>query len=126
MALNPSRRLAGVTSMTIDGQPYEVVSDAVWRPSVPKRETLPSQSVISGYSETPQAGMLGATIRDNGSQSATNLGLLTNSVVVMFLPNGKTITGNGVWTTDFEEVKTIDGGISIKFEGPDVSEDLVA
>jgi hypothetical protein len=122
MAINTSHRLAGVIAMTIDGNAFDVVSDAVWRPSIPKRETMKGQSRVEGYSEMPQEGMMGATIRDNGGVAVQALGNLTNSTVLFTLASGKSVLGSGMWVTALDEVKTSDATYSIRFEGPDVSE----
>jgi len=124
MGLNQNQRLAGVTAMTIDGASYDVVSDATWRPSIPKRETLKGQSRVEGYSEMPQEGMMSANVRDNGLIPITVLGRLTQSTVIFTLANGKTILGVGMWVTQLDEVKTMDGTYKIQFEGPDVAEML--
>ena len=124
MAGNPPIRLAGVVAMTINGNTYDVVSDAVYRPTMPKRETVKGQSRVEGYSEMPQEGVIGATIRDNPAFTVQSLGLLTNAVVQLTLANGKNVVGAGMWCVNPEEVKTQEATFPIRFEGPDVSEIL--
>jgi hypothetical protein len=122
MALATTRRLGGVVGFTIDGNAYDVVDDLVWRPSTPKRETAKGQTRVEGYTEMPNEGVIGGTLRDNAALSITNFSNLTNSVLVIQTASGKTIMGNGMWCVEFEEVKTKDGSFSFKFEGADVSE----
>ncbi len=121
MATNPNRR-AGIASLSINGVAYDVVSDLSYMPNKVKRETLIGQSGVQGYSEMPMAGFISATIRDAGSLAAASLNDLTNATLVLVLANGKVVSGDNMWCTDFAEVKTQDATFSVKFEGSTVYE----
>lgn len=121
MATNPNRR-AGIASLSINGVAYDVVSDLSYMPNKVKRETLIGQSGVQGYSEMPMAGYISATIRDAGSLAAASLNDLTNATLVLVLANGKVVSGDNMWCTDFAEVKTQDATFSVKFEGSTVYE----
>jgi hypothetical protein len=122
MAVATSRRLAGIVTMTIDGNSYDVVSDANYNPSTIKRETLAGQTRVEGFSEMPVAGYIGAVLRDNSAFSVRDFNAATDVTVVLALANGKMVYGNGMWNTELSEVKTQEGTFTVKFESDDVYE----
>lgn len=117
-----TNRLAGVAFISVDGQSYMLQADLTYRVSNVSRETLIGQDTVHGYSEKPEAGMISATLRDSKGLSVASLNSMTNSTVVCQLANGKTIIGRNMWTVDVQEVKTADGTLEVKWEGPAVSE----
>jgi hypothetical protein len=122
MSGTTSNRRAGLASLSIDGNSYDVVSEATYYVNKVKRETLKGQSGVQGYSEMPEAGYIGATIRDSGSLTVASFNAMTSSSLVLTLANGKTVHGDGMWNTECEEVKTQEGTFAIKFEGLSVME----
>lgn len=118
-------RKAGIATLTIDGVAYDVVSNLSYNAAAVKRETLVGQSGVQGYSEMPTAQYIQATIRDNGSLETGSLNKLTNSTLVLQLANGKTVYGDGMWNTDFDEVDTQEGTFKVRFDGPSVIEQTV-
>ena len=122
MVVPTSRRLGGLTFMTVNGETYDIVSDAAWNCSTIKRESMSGQSRVEGFSEMPVPCYIGATLRDNASYSVKNFNAQVNVTVTMVLPNGKSVIGAGMWNTELSEVKTMEGTFSVKFEGDDVYE----
>lgn len=122
MAVPTTRRLAGISAITIDGTAYDIVGDLTWSPSTVKRETLAGQTRVEGFSEMPVAGFIAATIRDGGGFTVATFNGLTNSTIVVQQANGKSILGNGMWCIDAQEVKTQEGSFGVRFESDDVSE----
>lgn len=121
MALNP-RRLAGVTSIEIDGAAYNLASGAKWSPSDRSRETLTGMDRVHGYKEMVIAGFIEGTIRDSGAISARTFQEMTAVSVVMRLANGKSVTGSNMWNVKAVEVDSAEGVFEVRFEGADVSE----
>jgi hypothetical protein len=117
-----SRRLAGIAVMTIDGEPWDVVSDLVWSASSITRETMRGQSGVEGYSEMPNPNFISATLRDRSDMSVAALNTLTNASVVVQQANGKTVAGDNMWATEVGEVRTQEGTFTIRFEGRVVTE----
>ena len=115
---------AGIASLTVNGNPYDIASDAEYYANAFKRETLPGQGGIQGFKITATAGYISATIRDAGSLDTSTLNV-SGASVILTLANGKVVQGDGMWATDFEGVKTEDGTFSVKYEGPIVYEDTV-
>lgn len=123
--INQSRRLAGVASIAIDGQAYDLVGDLVYDVSTVTRTTLLGQDSVHGYSEVPYAGHIACQLRDNGGFSVQGFNQLTSSTVQTSIANGKQIVGTGMWCTGTQEVKTIDGVFEVHFESDNVQEILV-
>jgi hypothetical protein len=122
MAIQTSRRLAGITSLSIDGVAYDVVSDVTWNPSYIKRESLIGLDGIHGYSELPVAGFITATLRDNGGITVKDFNEMTSSTIQIIQANGKAIIGVGMWNTETAEVKSAEATFSVRFEGDDCYE----
>jgi hypothetical protein len=120
------RRLAGIASITIDGDAYDVVSDLVWNPSSVVRETLKGQTRVEGFSEMPTQGFIACTLRDNGTLSVATFNTLVGSTLVVQQANGKTIYGDGMWCTELGEVRTQEGTYAVRFEGDNVTEGVAA
>lgn len=125
MSGNVTNRRAGIASLTIDGIAYDVVSDLAYFANKVKRETLIGQSSIHGFSEMPQACYISATIRDSGSMTVATFNAMTNSTLVLSLANGKVVYGEGMWNTESEEVKTQEATFSVRFDGPNVIEQVI-
>lgn len=121
MAINPNR-LAGQVFLAADGQNFMLSGDAAYSVSSVTRETLTGQDRVHGYSEKPVAGYITATLRDSGGLSVADLNAMSNVTVTLQLANGKTIVGRNMWTVEAQEVKTTDGTIDVRWEGPSVEE----
>lgn len=117
-----ANRLAGIATMTVDGDPWDVVSDLSWNVSPVKRETLAGQTRVEGYSEMPLAPHISATLRDQGATALATLIAKTNSEVQVLQANGKTVSGYGMWCTELGDVRTQEGSFAVRFEGPVVTE----
>ncbi|WBV42729.1 phage tail tube protein [Pseudoroseomonas cervicalis] len=117
-----SRRRGGVAWLWVDGMNFEVVSEPTWGVSSVTRQTLASMSGISGYSETPKAGFIAATIRDTAGMRVKDFEEMTNVSVTLRLASGKEIYGTGMWTVEAPEVNATEGTFAIRFEGEDVRE----
>lgn len=125
MALNP-RRLAGVTSVTIDGTAYDLVGDVTWSPSTRKRTTLTGMDRVHGYSEAVVAGFIAMKLRDNGARAALTFQDMVNVTVVLALANGKQVSGSQMWNTEAVEIEGAEATFAVRFEGQTVVEVLAA
>ena len=122
MSGTTGRRLAGIASMTINGDAWNVVGDLVWQPTLVQRETLKGQTTVEGYSEMPMQGMIGAKLRDRADASVQALNGLGDATIVVIQANGKPVFGDQMWCTEVGEVNTQEGTFSVKFEGGTVTE----
>lgn len=114
--------LAGIATMTINGDAWDVVGDLEWEPSGLQLETLSGQTRVEGPKAMPKPGRISATLRDRANAYVTPFQGMTNATVMVIQANGKTITGTFMWCVEFGGVKTADGTFSIKFEGAQVTE----
>jgi hypothetical protein len=115
-------RLAGITSLTIDGTAYMVVSDVTWSPARWKRETLVGLDSVHGFSEVPIQGYVEATLRDSGSISVGDFNNMRCVEVLVTLANGKVVGGSNMWNTAALEVRAAEGTFVVRFDGTHVDE----
>jgi tail tube protein len=118
----PCERLAGITSLTIDGDPYMVVSDVTWSPVRWRRETLSGLDAIHGFSEVPAPGYIEATLRDAGDLSVDSFNEMRCVEVQVQLANGKVVGGSNMWCISALEVRAAEGTFQVRFDGVDVVE----
>ena len=111
-----TNRLAGIATISADGQSFMLSGDLSYGVSTFSRETMIGQDRVHGYSEKPHAGFISATIRDSGGLTVADINAMTNTTVVCELANGKTIIGRNMWTIDAQEVKTMDATFDVKWE----------
>jgi hypothetical protein len=114
--------LAGVTSITIDGTSYMLVSDLTWSPAKWKRETLVGLDSVHGFSEVPIQGFIEGTLRDTGSISVGDFNDMRCVEVLVTLASGKIVGGSNMWNTSALEVRAAEGTFQVRFDGIDVSE----
>jgi hypothetical protein len=111
-----NRRLAGITSFTVNGSVFNV-TEFSWDPAQVERETMTSLSGVDGYRELPVAAHIMGKFRDAQSVSVTAFTTLTNATVVVQLANGKQITGHNLWYVGRPEVAGQDAVFDFRFEG---------
>lgn len=115
-------RLAGITSLTIDGTSYMVVSDVTWSPAHWKRETLVGLDSVHGFSEVPIQGYVEATLRDSGAISVGDFNDMRCVEILVNLANGKIVGGSNMWNVSALEVRAAEATFQVRFDGVDVSE----
>jgi len=103
-------RRAGLASLTIDGDVFDVVGDLT-------REELIGQSGFQGVSEMPKPGRIGATIRDAGNMTVSAMMAKINSTMQGVLINGKTVQGDQMICKECSEVKTQEATFTVMFVG---------
>ena len=123
MSGTTSRALAGVATMNIDGDPWDVVSDLTWNAVAVARETMKGQTAVEGYSEMPAQCFISATLRDRGDATVATFNTLVSSTILVTQANGKQVYGAGMWCTEVGEVRTQEGTFTVRFEGPLVTEE---
>lgn len=119
---NPTSRLAGIASIAIGGQTYQLAGELTYSPSTIERETLIGQDAVHGYGEKPVPGKISGTLRDSNNLKVADFNAMTSANITLQLANGKTVVGTNMWCTGAQEVKTQDGTFEVKFEGISVRE----
>lgn len=118
-----ANRLAGIATLTVDGQNYRLVGTLTYSPTIVTRETLKGQDAVHGYSEMPQAGFISGRFRDSSDLRISDFNAMTDVTVVAELANGKTVTGRNMWTVgEAQEVNTETSEFEVRWEGEDVTE----
>lgn len=120
-----TRPIAGAASLTVDGNSYNITASD-FRVSAMKAETLKGQTKVEGYSEMPMEGFISATVRLQPNQPSQLLVSARNVTVVLVRASGQTIYGAGMWQTEDAGTNTVDGTMSVKFEGPLVTEETAS
>lgn len=115
-----TRRISGSAYATVDGLSLPVAGNPKYRAASVTRETVPGMDGIHGYSEKPQAGMIGFQCRDVLGVGIATFQDMTNVTVELRLNNGKTVTGTGMWLVSAVEVNSADGTFDLAFEGDNV------
>ena len=111
------RPLAGVSSLTVDTQVWNVQKSS-WRPSVAKREIVKGQTAVEGFSEVPMEGTIDVTVRPQPGQDVTTLINATGSTVVLVQRNGTTVYGSQMVQTGDGKTDTAEGTLDLTFSGP--------
>lgn len=111
-----SRRLAGITSFTVNGSAY-AVTEFAWDPGWNERETMTSLSGVDGYRELPVAPYISGKFRDGASVSVTAFTQMHNATIVVQLASGKQIVGHNLWYTGRPGTSGADSNFEFKFEG---------
>ena len=110
--------LAGIVSLTIDGNAVDVVSDAKFSSARKKNEILSGQSgAYQGYKSMPKNGYIGAKVRIGGAFSARDYSEMTGVTVIIVLASGASAFGSNLIQTEDVEVDTTEGTLDVKFEG---------
>jgi hypothetical protein len=117
-----SKRLAGVASITIDGDAWDVVGDLEYSPTTVTRETLKGQTAVEGYSEMPNQGYMSMRLRDRSDEPVFNLNTKTNSTIIAQLANGKTVYAYNAWQTGEIAVNTQEATFTVRFDSASVQE----
>lgn len=117
--------LGGTASLTINGDPWDVVGDLAYMPSGSKNETLKGQTRVEGFSIMPQEGYISGTLRDRRDRKLSDFQGASGVTAVGVLANGKVITCTNGWVTELGELKTQEGTFELHIESNDVTEDTV-
>ncbi|MDO9714299.1 phage tail tube protein [Paracraurococcus lichenis] len=116
-----AKRVAGISSITINGSSFALVDGLTYSPSSVRRETMTGLDGVHGYKELPVAGFIACTIRDINTSVADFNGM-TAATVQLIQANGKQVIGSLMWVVDVQEVDASEGTFSVRFEGVDVVE----
>jgi hypothetical protein len=120
--LGTSNILAGIASLTINGEVFDVM-ESNYSPSNLQIETLVSLNGISGLKATPRAGFITATLRDAGNLSVATINAMRSANLVLVTAAGKTISGTGMWFAgEPSSVNVAEGTFEVRFEGTNVNE----
>lgn len=116
-----TNRIAGLASITINGQTRMMSGDFEYNASSVTRETMTGLDRVHGYAEKPSAPHIAGQLRDAGDMSVADFNAMTNVSISLQLANGKNIIGRNMWTVENQTVKIADATFEVRFEGFDGS-----
>ena len=119
MPIGAPNLIAGIGTLTIDGNQMAVRANLTISPDPVVREGISGQDRVHGYREMPRVPFIEADISVQQTQVIT--GLLDEvegaSTVVAMLADGRTFQLNEAWYLGATEINTADGQYRAKFEG---------
>lgn len=116
-------RIAGISSLFIDGVPITAQGDIEYQPMSTKRTPIMAgDGSLAGYKEEGEAPYISFTAIATGAARASLLFALTNVLIVARLANGITVTGHSMTQMDAVPVKNDDATFAMKYIGPSVIE----
>jgi len=118
--------IAGTAQVTVDGVTEQLEGGLKYSVATVKREVLMGKDGFHGVKETPVAPFIEMALRDAGNLTVASFNAMRNATVSATLANGKIITGRNMATVDVQEVDTEDAKFTVRFEGPQVSEQTVS
>jgi hypothetical protein len=122
--IGSSNLRAGIGSMTIDGEVFDVIT-ATFSPAPIQYETMYGLNGPHGVSGKPRQGFISAQLRDAGNLSVAALCAKRDSTVVLVTAAGKTVSGTHMYFAgDPSEVEVAEATFNVRFEGPNVDEVL--
>lgn len=121
-----SQLLAGIAQLTVDGATYMLEGEAKYQAASVKRESLVGQDTVHGFKSMPLAPYISMSVRDSGGLTVADFNSMTDVTVVLQLANGKVIVGRNMWTVEAQEVDTVEAKFEVRFEGPQVTEQLAS
>jgi hypothetical protein len=120
-----SNLIAGTAQVTTDGVTQQLEGGLKYSVATVKRTALVGKDGFHGWREDPVAPYIEMVLRDAGNLTVANFNAMRNSTIVATLANGKIVTGRNMGTVDVQEVDTEDAKFTVRWEGPQVSEQTV-
>lgn len=121
-----SNLIAGIAQAAIDGVTQQLEGGLKYSVATVKRVALMGKDGFHGWQEIPVAPYMEMVLRDSGGLTIANFNAMRNSTIVITLANGKIVTGRNMGAVDVQEVDTEEAKLTVRFEGPQVSEQLAS
>src|SRR5262245_17248459 len=113
---NNTGLIAGTAYLTVDGVNYQLEGSLKYDVGSKTRETKSGQDTVHGFSEMPKAPYISGSIRDSGGLSWAAINAMTSVTVVLELANGKIVIGRNMWTTEAQEIDTVEATGTVRWE----------
>jgi hypothetical protein len=115
---SPNRR-AGIFYLKMDGVLMDSVGEFTYRVGTVKREMIPGNNQILGFSEELQVPYIEGSITDKGTLDVEALCNAVDATGILELPNGKTYTLKNACYAGEGTIKTAKAEINFRLEGMD-------
>jgi hypothetical protein len=120
--------IAGIGTLTVDGNQMALRSNLQVMPDAAEREGLAGMDGVHGYRETPKVPFIECDISLSSLSAVTDLleTVIGASTVVAEFADGRTFQLNQAWYRGNSEVSGTDGLWRARFEGISCTEILAA
>ena len=117
-----SKRIAGVTFLTVDGRQYTLGGSFTVSPSTIMREGKVGLSGVAGYKEAPRIPFLECELHTTDGLSVEELDGITDATAKVELANGKIYVFTDCWSLADSSVDAAEGTVGLKIEAFDCQE----
>ena len=121
-----AQRVGGIIRVSVNGQEVRAKGDFTWTLGLPKNEAVIGAGYPHGYKSTPQVSMIEGGVTDTSDLDVKALVSVTDSTIILELPNGKSIVLRSAYFAGDGEGQTQEGEIKVKWESPYPAEILGA
>jgi hypothetical protein len=109
--------IAGIGSLTIDGNQVAVKANMTISCDALERDGIAGQDRVHGYREMPRVPYVEADLSVQHDQSIADLVDIVDSTIVCYLADGRTYALRNSWYVGRTEIATQDGQYRTRFEG---------
>ncbi len=114
--------IAGTASFFLNGASYALRGEFTYQPTVDKRETIVGMDGVHGPKVTPGIGQIKAKLTNMPDLDVVGDLCGIGVRIVIDLVNGKTVTGDSMWSTEPPTVDATEGTVEVTWEGAQVTE----
>lgn len=112
-----SNRIAGVATVTADGEALDILGSLTISPNDVMRETVVGIGGVKGYKETPRAPSIEVEVATTAATKFAKLIGITNATVDASCANGKKYVLTPAWLVGEPEINAAEGTTTLRFEG---------
>jgi hypothetical protein len=118
-------RRAGYTTLSVNGESYDIVGDVTYNLGKPKREKLVGPNGTQGYKELPQVPFIDGMVRTSSDFSRSDFADIVDATVLLKHADGTSIMVQGADYCAEGDGSTEEGTMQFRFEG-DAAEEISA
>lgn len=116
-------KVTGVVKIFVDGKLYRSKAGAKLKTGGMKREAVMSNGGVVGYSETPEAAELDATLADMADTDIMAINETVDATLRFETDTGKTLIVTNAFTSEPCELTGGNGDLSLKMMGDAATEE---
>jgi hypothetical protein len=113
-----ANRVGGIIRVSVDGSEVRAKGDFTWNLGLPKNEPVIGAGYPHGFKSVPQNSMIEGAVTDTSDLDLVALVSVTDSTVILELPNGKSIVLRQAYYAGEGEGTTQEGEVKVKWESP--------
>jgi hypothetical protein len=109
--------VGGIAYLKVNGEQYLLRGDCMVSPDTLERKEVIGQDGMHGYTETPHAASIKATLTDRAGLSVTAFQNMRDVTVTLEELNGKTYVLRNAFTTAARTINTAEGSFEVTWVG---------